>query len=481
MRSTLHSIPLNIALLSLGLLCSAAFFLISSTGDLRPHIALFLSLFGLAFACYSLAIFVISRTAGKSSGKNPLAHIIFFALAMRVIMLTGDYPLLTDDIYRYVWDARVAAAGINPFTHPPQDDALAPLRDDDLFPKINHPHIPTIYPPLLQALFRLAALFSEQIIAMRILFVLFDLATLFLLILLLRTHARPLEYSLIYAWNPLLIIETAGSGHVDTAGVFLLVLAFLLLRYRRTMAGTAALTMATLTKFVPAILLPWMLKNRPARTRYSGIAVFLLLIILAYLPYLSAGDRLFAALGTYSSKWEFNASLFKLIYLPVHALLPDAAVRIFAAIKGLTANDATLVTFRVDLALLISKAIAGSIFAGVYYILWKREKSGDGEEREKIWLLLFGFLCMLSPTLHPWYLIWLLPVLSLYPDRAWILLTGTIMLSYTVVGRYYFEGIWQENTLVRLLIFVPFYAMLVYEHRSWLRAVLLKKIRTRDK
>ncbi len=461
---------LNLLLLLLGLLCSAAFFFISSAGDLRPRMTFFLVMFSLAFLGYSLAVALILKTRGLAEAKSSLAIILFFALCMRMLMLAGEYPHLTDDIYRYLLDARVGSVGINPFSHAPADTALAPLRDSELFPKINHPHIPTIYPPVLQAIFRLAAGISPTIFSMRALFTLFDLGTLILLILLLRAHGRPLMLSLIYAWNPLLILETAGSGHVDSAGAFFLVLVFLLLRTHHRLAGTAALALATLTKFVPAILLPWLIRKRPRRQQAGLIALFLLIILAAYLPFLSAGEKLFSALGTYSAKWEFNASLFKIIYLPVHALLPEAAVRGFAALKGLTADASTLVTFRIDLALLVSKMIAAGLFAGVFYILLK--KKNGGWEIEKIWLILFGLLCILSPTLHPWYLIWLLPALVLYPERAWLLLTGSIVLSYIVVERYFFEGIWQENATVRLIIFLPFYGLLLYDHRTRLREAI---------
>ena len=62
-------------------------------------------------------------------------------------------PMLSDDVYRYVWDGRVQLEGVHPYRYAPVDPALGTLRDAHVFPRINHPEVPTIYPPLAQSLF----------------------------------------------------------------------------------------------------------------------------------------------------------------------------------------------------------------------------------------------------------------------------------------------------------------------------------------
>src|SRR5262245_33593866 len=55
--------------------------------------------------------------------------------------------------YRYVWDARVSSAGIDPYAYAPVAPEVAGLRDADIYPRLNHSTWRTVYPPAAQALF----------------------------------------------------------------------------------------------------------------------------------------------------------------------------------------------------------------------------------------------------------------------------------------------------------------------------------------
>ena len=78
-------------------------------------------------------------------------------------------PRTSDDAYRYVWDGRVQAAGINPYRYAPADPALAELRDDAIFPKINRAeYAVTIYPPVAQMFFFLVTRLGENVTTMRL-------------------------------------------------------------------------------------------------------------------------------------------------------------------------------------------------------------------------------------------------------------------------------------------------------------------------
>src|SRR5262249_25692034 len=134
----------------------------------------------------------------------------------------------SDDLYRYAWDGRVLAAGIDPYARAPADPALAHLRDLEIHPRINHPTLRTIYPPLAEAGFRLVALVSPSPLALKLWILVNALA---LCALLARMCARRAGEggsawdAIAYAWNPLVIAEYAGSGHHDPTGIVWLVAA----------------------------------------------------------------------------------------------------------------------------------------------------------------------------------------------------------------------------------------------------------------
>ena len=154
-----------------------------------------------------------------------LALILGAALAMRIVVLLAP-PFLSSDVYRYVWDGRVLAAGINPYRYIPTDPQLAPLRDAEIFPEINRGnYAPTIYPPAAEAIFFAATRFSESITAMKAAMVVFEAIATLLMLSLLAGAGLPATRIIIYAWHPLPLWEFAGSGHIDAAIVAFVALA----------------------------------------------------------------------------------------------------------------------------------------------------------------------------------------------------------------------------------------------------------------
>jgi hypothetical protein len=66
--------------------------------------------------------------------------------------------------------------------------------------------------------------------------------------------------------------------------------------------------------------------------------------------------------------------------------------------------------------------------------------------------LMGGFL-ILTPTLHPWYVIWILPFLCFYGNRGWLALSGFAVLSYLILIRFREHGVWVEDEWVKWAIF----------------------------
>ena len=71
---------------------------------------------------------VAAALVARGAGRRSLVVILATAVLLRLIALAAPV-YLSDDIYRYIWDGRVQAAGINPYRYIPTDTHLAPLRD----------------------------------------------------------------------------------------------------------------------------------------------------------------------------------------------------------------------------------------------------------------------------------------------------------------------------------------------------------------
>src|SRR5262245_15380792 len=117
---------------------------------------------------YSIAVWLVVWGPQRHlDNGRALASILLVALAMRLLLLPGT-PVSTD-VFRYVWDGRVQAAGINPYLYVPADAALASLRDQAIYPYLNRAdYAPTIYPPTAQIVFHLITRISEAPLAMKV-------------------------------------------------------------------------------------------------------------------------------------------------------------------------------------------------------------------------------------------------------------------------------------------------------------------------
>jgi alpha-1,6-mannosyltransferase len=270
-----------------------------------------------------------------------LALILGAAILLRAVALASPV-LLSDDIYRYVWDGRVQAAGINPYRYLPTDPELAPLRDAAIFPNINRKEYAlTIYPPVAQMVFLVATRLGESVAAMKLALVAIEAIGIWALIAVLRAAEFRQENILLYAWHPLPVWEIAGSGHIDAAIVAFVALAVAALLRGRSGWSGAALAAATLVKFVPLVLAPalW----HPTRTNsadWRWPTAFAAVVVLAYLPFIGAGRRVLGFLPGYVSEENLVAGggfwLVRALGIPVAAyLLFAAAILAFTAIGAL--------------------------------------------------------------------------------------------------------------------------------------------------
>ena len=240
----------------------------------------------------------LAEQLGEHGGgqRRALWLILGVALALRLGPLL-DVPFLSTDAFRYVWDGRVQAAGINPYRYVPAAPELASLRDAAIFPFINRAdYAVTIYPPAAQLLFALIGQIGDSMLVLKLVFTAIEALAVVLLLDLLRRTGQPPTRIAAYAWHPLAVWEIAGNGHVDGPMVAVMVLGIWLVAVlRRPVAAAAAIAVAALMKPVAAIALP--LAWRPWDWKAPAAAIGT--VALLYVPYLSVGTGMFSFVGGY--------------------------------------------------------------------------------------------------------------------------------------------------------------------------------------
>jgi hypothetical protein len=382
-----------------------------------------------AVAAAQGAVYLIAVRLAASDSRGPwpwriVPLVLGIALALRMLVLAMP-PYLSTDIYRYVWDGRVIAAGINPYRYIPTDPHLAALRDPEIFPHINRANYAhTIYPPAAEAIFFAATRVGASVTAMKAAMVLFEALAVVLLLRLLSATGQPAGRIVVYAWHPLPLWEFAGSGHIDAAIVALVALALWGHLRRRDWLSGLALAGGTLVKFYPAVLMPalWRRGNR------AMPLVLVLTVIAAYLPFAGVGWRVFGFLPGYLGEEGFTGggSGFYLWGL-AHTLLPLAG-----------------------LSNLVYVGIAAALGGGLaLWVARSRLEPATGAA-----LLAGAFMLLLSPH-YPWYFAWLVVFACLVPSAALLWLTLASFLLYLVpVGS---QLVWDRpRLLVETILYLPF-------------------------
>jgi len=319
-------------------------------------------------------------------------------------------PGSDDDIHRYVWDGRVQRFGYNPYIVIPSDPALSALHTPETR-TLNNPDVPSPYPAGAQLFFRAVTAIHESIFALKVAFVVCDLAIVLVLLDILHRSGQGAHWVLAYAWNPLLAIEVAGSGHIDIVGALLLLVSVAALERRWRAIAAVAFGLAVAVKFLPIVLLPLYWK----RVRIRDAALAAALVGLLYIPFLSHGRIPIGSLGTYMRSFRFND--------PVFATLARVAAP--QLVVGL------------------------AVLVGFLTAMWMRSKAAAWSSDAFAWPMAASLLC--APVVYPWYLLWLLPFVrsaSTLPIIVW---------TVSIIPTYY---VWHLRTLGRPWL-VPGWIMLL--------------------
>ena len=460
---------------------------------------------GALFALYGIAAILTNRC--KVIGKPAVWIIIFGAVLFRLTLLPAGIPyeftpserieaisadlagtevtydrflLFDNDIWRYIWDGHVWAHGGNPYAYPPEHERLdeltgaasvtpdspedeisddsgsrdseedvtesvmgentKPRLDDpsltdrseiwtDIRDNVNHADVTTIYPPLAQIVFRLSHMLAPgSLLMMKMLLVGIELVGIMFMMLTLRRLDLPAATVILYAWNPLMIKVFAGSGHADSILMAALcATVYFVVRGSRS-AAAAAFGLAILAKLSPVILLPFVAR----RVGWLRSLIIGAVVLLGYVPFVDAGQNLFSGFLKFASEWQFNAGFFGLV-------------------QWLTGS------FSADPSNLARQICAVLVVAVILVLSWRDDLGAKAFVRSTA--IAMGTVIILSPTVMPWYLSWVLPIAVLARQHIWIYFSALVLAAFHILIdlNEYAAVLWVEHGLFFVILFGQFW------------------------
>jgi hypothetical protein len=416
----------------------AVFLGIATLPDARTHLAAYLLLFS--------AGSLLSLYAARSLSARRPGLLLLCAAAFRLTMLFHQ-PDLSEDVNRYLWDGRVAASGRSPYEFAPDDPRAAGLFPD-LGTRLAHREFRTVYPPVAQAAFRAgASLSGTSVLPIKAMFAAADVAVVALLAA--SGGAGAGFAAALYAFHPLPVTEIAGQGHLDSLGVALLLASIVYLGRRRPVSAGFTFAAAVLTKYVPMAAAFPLLRRGRLRFAVAALAAGVTVWGLAA----RAGPSPAAGLGPYATRWEFNSVLYPAVAAAVEATdLPDRAKSAYIRIKERLDHPRWMQElFSFFYTAFFARLLVAVALAAALVVIAARERDLEGAVFASLAALLLA-----SPTLHPWYLLWVLPLAAKRREPAFLYLSFAAPLSYAQL--HPLPG-WSTRTVL-LVEYVPFAALL---------------------
>lgn len=418
------------------LIVAFSYGILALQADLRLSIATLVGASALIMVLLGVALY-LGETTGI--GWSPRT-IILTAIAFRLMFLFR-MPELSDDIYRYLWDGLTILHGNNPYAFAPSAAKIsAPFVE--LLGHVNHPQLITIYPPAAQILFAAGALMGG-IFGVKALLLVVDVAACAVILRILSRMKMPASRAVLYAWHPLPILEIAGSGHIDGAGMFFLMLAFMLLppsdvanlqTQHKWLAPAAGLAfaVAVLVKLFPLVLFPAFLFLAGSKGRWPFALGAIFGTAALSIPFLPGLFNMLATLDIYLRNWEFAGFAFQ----SLHGVFPSGSTarQILAAVFLLIASASYVSLFRKNV--LSKDSSISSLLSAVF---------------KTAYCITLAFL-LLTPTLHPWYALYLVCLLPFVSGIAGLVMSWGVLLSYRVLINFTLLGTWEENDAIPAVI-----------------------------
>lgn len=398
-----------------------------------------MSYYGLFFLTY-IASFYYAKT------DTSIFYLVSLGIVLRLTLVFA-FPNLSDDIYRFIWDGRLINQGINPFNHLPTyflgaEQAVEGMTLD-LFEQLNSPDYYTIYPPVNQAIFSFACWLSPDsyygsALIMKLFLFLFECGSIFLIIKLLGHFRLPLKNVILYALNPLIILEITGNLHFEGGMIFFLLLAIWLLVKTRNTLSAIAFALSIVSKLLPLMFLPFLIKRLGWKKSIRYFLILGITLLVCFSPLLNPTffHNFANSLDLYFQKFEFNASIYYILRW-----------------LGLQLKGYNMIS-------VLGPSLALVVLLSICYRAFKEQvQLFNYKNIFHVFLFAISIYVFLATTIHPWYVSMPLVLCIFTRFRFPILWSGLIMLTYI----NYSYGEYQENLWIVGLEYVLVFSFLVWE------------------
>ncbi len=319
-----------------------------------------------------------------------LLDVLVLAVVFRLALVWLP-PSLSDDAFRYVWDGLVQSEQINPYAYKPEAPELGALHAEEIYEKLNSKTFYSVYPPVSQYVFWVSSLAHNHSwiashFTIKGILVLSELVALFMLARLVNARAL-----MLYAWNPLVLLETAGQGHTESLLLLLLVLTICASRARKGGLASVALAAASWVKLFPVVLFPFLWRRFGWHAMWPGAAVMGILAIPYAAPYVT--DHVSQSLGLYVRYFEFNAGFYY------------GVKQVFYWLTGQDYSKQIGPVLRWCFLLVLPV-----LYAADHWRRWALAKA---------FLITIGCYLVLATTVHPWYMLSVLFLATLLDRPSW--------------------------------------------------------------
>ncbi len=355
------------------------------------------------------------------------------------------FPNLSDDVYRFIWDGCLWLNGINPLEQLPSHYIEQNIDIQginlELYQQLNSPNYYTIYPPIAQLNFVVACwLFPSSIIGsafiMKFFLFIFECGSLFVISKLLKKWNLPLKNVLIYALNPLIIIEIIGNLHFEGAMIFFLLLSTLALTKEKWITSAIFMALSISSKLLPIMFLPLLIKRLGWKQSIFYFSIVAAVVVALFLPLFNklAIQNFANSLDLYFRKFEFNASIYYIFRSIGFALKGYNMISFIGPITALCA---------------LSSILLFSFF----------EKKPNINSLPSAMLFAISIYLIFATTIHPWYLAMPLVLCTFTSFRFPIAWSGLVFFTYV----NYSYPIYKENTWVVIIEYIIVIVFVLYE------------------
>ena len=332
---------------------------------------------------------------------------------------------VSDDVYRYLWEGKLVAAGESPYQYTADHVHYEPYRDH-YWDGMNHKDKLTAYPPLAEILFAGVSSVVYAPWAFKVLFVLADLCVVWVLIALLKSRKADVRTVLLYALNPLTLFAFAGEAHFDVLMILAMMLSLLCVEKKAFAWGWIWLGIAIQIKIIAVVLIPLYL----LRCQWRYVGWLLIPLVLPSLYFIDSLSGMFQGLWAFGGTNAFNG--------PLHG-----------PISYLLDGD---ITWASQIVFVLFGLVS-------LWILWAVKTP------IKAAYLIIASLVLLSPVVHYWYVLWVIPFVVLYPGLSWLVLSFTSGAYFASTFSIENGEDWSLPVWAMWVTWLPFLLMLFYELR----------------